>query len=125
MPTLVDYTVIKDNPFELATTGSTPHIFEFELPANYVATPRPVLQFVGRGNLDDDYTFQVGFNDAEELQSKSALRYEFKNVQSAAFSLHEAVDGSRRKPGANKVYYRVNTGRVGFSDVILWFQRSM
>lgn len=125
MATLVDYVVIKDSPFDLATTGSTPHFFDFELPTDYVSSAQPVLLFVVRGTLDDDYTFQVGFNDPEELQSKSALRYEFKNVgDSRVFSLHEAVDGNRLKPGTNRVYFRVNTGKVGFSDVILWFQRN-
>ena len=127
MATLVDYIVIKDNPFELATFGSEPHTFDFELPADFVqgtGTARPVLQFVVRGNLDDDYTFQIGFNDPQELQSKSEVRYEFKNAESRIFSLHEAIDGSKLKAGTNKIYFRVNSGKVGFSDVILWFQRN-
>lgn len=78
-----------------------------------------------RGNLDEDYTFQIGFNDPQELQSKSELRYEFKNVgTSRIFSLHEAIDGSKLKVGTNRIYFRINTGKVGFSDVVLWFQRN-
>jgi hypothetical protein len=126
MPTLVDYTVIKDQPFELATSGSTPHMFEFELPSSYAVTVSPVLQFVVRGNLSDDYIFQVGFNDPQELQSKSSLHYEFKNVEkSRIYSLHEVVQGSVLKPGTNTIYFRVSSGKVGFSDVVLWYQRTV
>jgi len=123
--TLVDYTVIKDSPFELGTSGSGPHFFDFELPASYVNTLSPILQFVVRGNLDDDYTFQVGFNDPDELQSKAALRYVCKNVESKIVSLHEVVSGGSLAPGKNRIYFRVNTGKVGFSDVVLWFQRNV
>ena len=128
MATLVDYIVIKDSPFDLSPTTTTPHTFDFDLPSDFVqgtGTAKPVLQFVVRGSLDDDYTFQIGFNDPQELQSKSELRYEFKNVEATRiFSLHEAVDGSKLKIGSNTIYFRINTGKVGFSDVILWFQRN-
>lgn len=130
MPSLVDYIVIKDSPFELMP-GNSEDFFDFNLPSDYVAgtnLAKPILQFMVRGNLDDDYTFQIGFNDPQMLQSQSEVRYSFSNVpQNRIFSMHEAIDGSKLNPGANRIYFRkigVNV-KVGFSDVILWFQRSV
>ncbi len=128
MDTLADYVIIRDNPFDLGTGDLTqPSTFEFDLPADYVKgthIAKPVLQFVVRGILDDDYLFQIGFNDPQMLQSKSEVRYNFKDVpKSRIFTMHEAIDGSKLKPGKNSIYFRIIEGKVGFSDVILWFQR--
>ena len=129
MASLVDYLVIKDGPFELKP-GNSQEIFQFNLPNDYVAgtnLAKPILQFMVRGNLDDDYIFQIGFNDPQMLQSKSEVRYTFSDVaQSRIFSMHEAINGSKLNPGNNTVYFRrIGTGKVGFSDVVLWFQRTV
>ena len=128
MTTLADYVVIRDNPFEIGTGDLTqPHFFDFQLPNDYVKgtnVAKPILQFVVRGNLDDDYTYQIGFNDPQMLQSKSSVRYESHNApKSRTCTLHEAIDGNKLNPGTNRVYFRINSGKVGFSDVVLWFQR--
>ncbi|GAB3019335.1 hypothetical protein GCM10027051_25520 [Niabella terrae] len=130
MKTLADYVVIRDSPFEIGTGNpAQPHIFEFELPGDYVKgrnIAKPVLQFIIRGFLDDDYSFQIGFNDLQELQSKSEVRYTFKDVsKSRLFTMHEAIDGIKLVPGKNRVYFRAVSGKLGFSDVILWFQRKI
>ncbi|WP_257666401.1 hypothetical protein [Parapedobacter tibetensis] len=128
MTTLADYLIIRDNPFEIGTGNLTqPSAFDFELPSDYVKgtnVAKPILQFIVRGILDDDYFFQIGFNDPQQLQSKSEVRYKFKDVsKSRIFTMHEAIDGSKLKPGKNRVYFRIIEGKVGFSDVVLWFQR--
>ena len=122
MATLADYVVIRDGKFELR-----PHqeqTYQFDVDRDIVSSggsKRPILAFFGDQNGNaKNLMCEIEINDqvVKTYSYSGGVGREHCEVLS-----HENLNAG----ATNTIQFRVESGEgsVGFSDVILWFQRNV
>jgi hypothetical protein len=122
MPSLADYVIIRDSKFELWKHQE--QVFQFDLDGNIVSSggsKRPIIAFFADPSSNAALlTCEIEIND----QVVKTYRYSGGVGREHC----EVLSHENLIPGeTNRIRFRVvaGDGSVGFSDVILWFQRTV
>lgn len=113
-----DYVMIKDGKFGLKIDETK--TLEFDLPADVRKMCHSVLMY-----LCDPLQNALNLKYKVEINGKEADRGTLSS--GVPRSIHEAIQKNRLKHGKNTLTFKVNsgTGKVYFSDIILFYKRSV
>lgn len=125
MPTIADYIVIRDGPFEL-TAGNAWSTGNIAIPSDLVpgtATAKAILQYKVRPPASPPFApsaeIEVRFNG----RSLETIRLRTDTVHGLWETFPATILNA--DSAANFVEFRVESGFARISDVILWFQRDI
>ena len=125
MPTMADYIVIRDAPFDLVT-GEERQFGAIAIPADRVpgtASAKAILQYKVRPPTSAPFApsadIAVRFNGFEVETVKVTV-----DTVRGLWETFPATVLNADSP-ANFVSFRVEQGRIRISDVIVWFQRDI
>ncbi|CAN5831281.1 hypothetical protein BH23ACT10_BH23ACT10_24990 [soil metagenome] len=125
MPTIADYIVIRDGPFEL--TGSNPWSSgNISIPNDLVPgtiTAKAVLQYKVRPTASPPFAPSAEIEVRVNGRSVETIRLSTDTVH----GLWEVFPATilNADSAANFVEFRAESGFARISDVILWFQRDI
>lgn len=131
MPSMTDYVVLSDGSFELDTVpasgSSDEKILTFDLPSDFTVgtnLAKPLLAYI-INFVSDDGAVGIWINPEFPLrQTTRDHNLTWNNAHHADSGLWEAILGTKLKAGAqNKIVFNLDSGRVRFRDVVLWYQR--
>ncbi len=131
MPTLTDYRVLHDGPFEIDATPNNgipdQKILEFDVPSDFqqgTGTERPILAYVVK-YVNDDGSFGVWVDATFPLtQSQRDHTIIWGNSDNHEKGLWECVQGTKFEPSETiKIVFGCIKGRARIRDVVLWYQR--
>lgn len=117
MPTYVDYKVLWDGVFELDSENQD-HFLEFTMPNNLVHgtdLAKPILAFIVRPVEETQVGIRVNHTDILSETYAPSVRRAF----------WEPFSGKLLGTGDsnNQIRFHLDSGRVRFSEVVLWYQR--
>lgn len=126
MPSVTDYTVLKDGTFDLVE-GQEFELPAWETPSNFVAgtnKARPMIMYKARPLPNSPFS----------PFAKIKVRSKFANVTfdtvtirgDTVHTLYEAIQGNQIDSIVNTVFeFRCEQGKVRISDAVLWYQVSV
>ncbi len=123
MPSVTDYTVLRDGTFDL-TEGQEFELPGWQQPSNFVAgtnLARPLIMYKARPLPNSPFSPFAKIN----------VRHKFANISfdtvtlrgDTVHTLYEAIQGNQIGGIVNTVFeFRCLQGKVRISDVVLWYQ---
>ncbi len=120
MPTIADYTVVRDSTFEIRTGGDIDYSTTFSISSGLSVNSRGILMY----SVDPE-------SNASSLRLR--IRINGKNIQETSFTggtfrtLHEVLTGSTLKVGSNTIDFRITsgTGDLHIGNIVVHWQRSV
>ncbi len=122
--TIADYQVLRDGNFTLDSGHNDVETFNFTVPDDLHRSTqtkrRAILNFVMRPVEDSKITVQLHRTDVMLRRSFSASH---TRMHQEVFDINHALstDGGVPASGA-EVMFNVPSGKVVFSDVVIWYQ---
>lgn len=129
MPIVADYKVLLDHSFTVRV-GDPAHVITFELPTQTVlpaatgdgtAPQRPILMMMVNPSSD-----AAGLACLITINGVTALNVSFDSAVRRA--MYETIGGNRfiaNAPNTFEFTATAGTGSVSFSDIVVWFQRTL
>lgn len=120
MPTIADFTVIRDTSFEIRTGGDIDHSSTFSISSGLSVPSRAVLMY----SADPE-------SNARSL--KVRIQINGTKVHDLAFTggtirtMHEVLSGNTLRVGSNTIDFKIisGTGDIHIGDVVVFWQRTV
>ncbi|MEJ2230013.1 MAG: hypothetical protein P8X46_02375 [Nitrospirales bacterium] len=132
MPTVADYVVLADVPFELdrlnTPVTNTDGRFDFDRPDHFVEglnLAKPVLFYRVLPLPSVEYFITVNLEFGQDFETPQQVHEEAQLNGQKWRTMHEPISGSVFSQERNTIGFHVVSGLAQFSDVVLMYQRSI